>query len=126
MHTIKLNKKSHTFQVVHKPARIELSVAMPKITLQQTGLRGPAGEIGPVGPEGPQGPPGETAQGSDKAFSVGFIGAQVTVNHNFGKYPAVTVMTSAGDEVEGEVEHISPDQLVVSFNSSFSGVVNCN
>jgi hypothetical protein len=31
----------------------------------------------------------------------------VTVNHNLGKRPAVTIIDSAGDEVFGDVNHIS-------------------
>lgn len=44
-----------------------------------------------------------------------------TVNHNLGKFPSVTVVTSTGDEVEGSVDHVSTMQAVLSFATAFSG-----
>jgi hypothetical protein len=103
------------------------------------------------GDTGPQGPPGVAIGGStgdvltkqsdddydvdwtplnllgDKNFVQNFSSAtSVTVTHNLGKYPAVTVVDSANDEVEGEVEHISVNELVVTFSAPFSGKVVCN
>lgn len=44
-----------------------------------------------------------------------------TINHDLGKYPSVTIVDSAGDEVEGNVNHISNTQVVISFSAPFSG-----
>lgn len=44
-----------------------------------------------------------------------------TINHLLGKYPSVTIVDSAGDEVEGNVNHISTNQVVVTFSAAFSG-----
>ena len=64
---------------------------------------------------------------ADKTYTQDFtVASSVTVTHNLGKYPAVTVIDSAGDEVEGDVEHLSTNQLQVSFSGSFSGIVLCN
>lgn len=63
MHTIILNSNTRTFKVTSRTHKIDLSVAMPTITLKQTGLRGPQGiqgEQGPAGPQGIQGPTGPT------------------------------------------------------------------
>lgn len=49
-----------------------------------------------------------------------------TVNHNLGKYPAVTVIDSAGDEVIGGVEYLDQDTLRVVFSAPLSGRVTCN
>ena len=64
---------------------------------------------------------------SDKFYPQAFTSAaQVTVTHGLGKYPSVTVIDSAGDEVEGDVLYLSASALVVSFSAPFSGTVYCN
>jgi hypothetical protein len=64
---------------------------------------------------------------ADKTYTQDFTAAAtVTVTHNLGKRPAVTVIDTASDEVVGEVEHLSLNQLQVSFSAPFSGVVICN
>lgn len=64
---------------------------------------------------------------ADKNHVVDFsVTDEVIVNHNLNKYPAVQVMDSAGDQVEGEVYYVNTSQLIVSFNSPFSGRVTCN
>jgi hypothetical protein len=50
----------------------------------------------------------------------------VTVTHNLGKKPAVTVIDSAGDEVEGDIDHLTNNQFTLTFSASFSGTVFCN
>src|SRR2546421_2844165 len=74
---------------------------------------------------GPRGLPGPG--GSDKNFTHAFTSASsVNVPHNLGKYPAVTVMDSAGDECEGAVDHIDINNLTVTFSAPFSGEIICN
>jgi hypothetical protein len=64
---------------------------------------------------------------ADKNYVHNFsVESEVTVNHNLGKYPAVQVMDSAGDEVEGEVYYVNTIQLIVRFTNPFSGMVTCN
>ena len=43
------------------------------------------------------------------------------VQHNLGKYPAVTVVDSAGTEVVGSVEHIDHNTVKLTFSGAFSG-----
>lgn len=63
----------------------------------------------------------------DKNFTEDFsVTSTVIVTHNLGKYPAVTVFDSAGDECEGDVEFTSLNALTVSFSAPFSGTVTCN
>ena len=74
---------------------------------------------------GPRGLPGPG--GSDKNFTHAFTSASsVTVPHNLGKFPAVTVIDSAGDECEGDVDHIDINNLTVTFSAPFSGTIICN
>ena len=49
-----------------------------------------------------------------------------TITHNLGKYPAVTVIDSAGEEVEGEVAHASLNALQITFSAGFSGTASLN
>jgi hypothetical protein len=44
-----------------------------------------------------------------------------TILHNLNFNPNVTVVDSAGTNVEGEVRYTNPNQLVVVFSSAFSG-----
>jgi len=67
--------------------------------------------------------PYQGSGGSDASFE--FVQAQPadtwTINHNLGKFPSVTIVDTAGDEVEGNVNHISNTQVVLSFSAAFSG-----
>jgi len=123
MHTIKLYKKSQTFRVVHQNNRIGLKVQFPQITLHQVGRRGLIGPVGPQGPQGPQGIPGV----GDKNYNYPFTNqSALTLIHNLGKYPAVSVMDSAGDEVEAGVEYVDINTVDLDFIGSFSGIVTLN
>lgn len=44
-----------------------------------------------------------------------------TIVHNLGKFPSVTVTDSANQEVEGQVDHISINELILTFSAAFSG-----
>ena len=80
------------------------------------GMRGPQGIQGERGPQGEQG-----AVGNDKNFTLPFTNSsEVTVAHNLSKLPAVTIIDSTGDEVVGDIEYISVNQIIARFSSSFS------
>src|SRR3954467_10942682 len=75
---------------------------------------------------GPRGPSGADGTG-DKNYTQTFTdSSSVTVDHNLGKYPAITVIDTAGDEVIGDVDHVGLNQVVISFGAAFSGMVICN
>lgn len=70
-----------------------------------------------------EGAPGEP----DKNFVLPFtVSNHIVVNHNLGKYPAVTVFDSAGDQVEGSIAYNNTNSLEVSFAAPFSGTITCN
>lgn len=48
------------------------------------------------------------------------------VIHNLHKYPSVSVMDSAGSEVEGEVHYDSLNQVTIIFSVAFSGMATLN
>jgi hypothetical protein len=72
----------------------------------------PAAIIGPPGRDGTQ--PYEHVQAS--------AAASWTVNHNLGRWPiAVTVVTTGGVEVTGDVTHVSTNQTAIAFAQPFAG-----
>lgn len=77
------------------------------------------------GPPGPQGVPGE---GSDKhyIYDQQIPSAVWTINHNFGKVPAVAIVDSAGTEVVGSINHTDVNTTVITFTSSFAGKAYLN
>jgi hypothetical protein len=52
--------------------------------------------------------------------------SQWNITHNLGKFPSVSVVDSADQEVIGEVEHVSDTVLRVTFSAAFSGKVYIN
>jgi len=46
--------------------------------------------------------------------------------HNLNKYPAVSIIDSAGDEVEGNVHYDSLNQITITFVGSFKGTATLN
>lgn len=49
-----------------------------------------------------------------------------TISHGLNKKPSVTVIDTAGTEVEGHVEYIDNNNVIIVFNSSFSGTATLN
>lgn len=52
--------------------------------------------------------------------------AEWEITHNLGKYPAVTVVDSAGTEVVGDVRYIDNNSLTVTFSGAFAGKAYMN
>lgn len=50
----------------------------------------------------------------------------VTVTHNLGKIPSVSIIKSNGDKIMGEIEHIDTTEFRVTFTSSFDGKIYSN
>lgn len=69
---------------------------------------------------GMQGPPGTDG---DKHYRhvQGSAAATWIVDHNLDKYPAVQVVDSGGTQVEGDVQHVSQQRAIVTFNAAFAG-----
>lgn len=70
-----------------------------------------------ISTQGPQGPAG-----------TGYIHTQVTpsatwiINHNLGFRPAVELLDTGGQEIDGEVAHPSINQAVVTLNPATAGL----
>lgn len=78
--------------------------------------------MGVVSAEAPQ-PPVPGAGGSF-TYTQTTPSATWVIVHNLGFYPNVTITDSAGDEVEGDVQYDSVNQVTLSFASAFSGVAH--
>lgn len=50
----------------------------------------------------------------------------VTVNHNSGYKPSVTIIDNLGNQFIGSIQHINNNQIVVSFNNPQSGFIITN
>ena len=48
------------------------------------------------------------------------------INHNLGKYPSVTVLDSALNQVEGDITYIDYDNIKIEFSATFSGTATLN
>ena len=49
-----------------------------------------------------------------------------TITHNLGNFPSIVVVDSAGNVVEGDIDYVSADQVVLSFTGAFSGEAYLN
>lgn len=81
-----------------------------------------------VSGEGPQGPKGETpAVPPDHfRFDQAVASNKWKVVHNLGKYPSVLVQDSANSEIEGDIEFVSVNELIINFGAAFSGTAYLN
>jgi hypothetical protein len=80
--------------------------------------------IGPEGKEGktgPAGPPGATF-----VFTQGAPLAEWTIKHELKLFPSVTVIDTAGDEVQGIVEYVSNNELKIVFSAAVTGTAYLN
>lgn len=88
-----------------------------------TGSQGPQGEPGPAGATDYNDLTNKPALSFSHPFT---NSASVVVTHNLNRYPSVTVVDTAGDEVIGNVKYDSLNQLTVTFSSATGGTVFCN
>ena len=79
-----------------------------------------AATTGPQGPQGPQGTPG--ASGGFFTFTQASPASTWTISHNLGYRPNISVVDSAGSQVEGNVVWTSTNSLTITFSGAFSGV----
>lgn len=112
-----LVEQETTQEVLELPSSTEL------LEVAAQGPMGPQGPVGPMGPQGPKGDPGPMGPPGDTHYTHIQAVASDTwvIDHNLGKYPSVSVVDSANDEVEGSVNHVSPMRVILVFSAPFSG-----
>jgi hypothetical protein len=59
-------------------------------------------------------------------FDQGTPSTTWNITHTLDKYPSVTIINSAGYIIEGSIQYISKTNIIVSFNSAFSGTAILN
>jgi hypothetical protein len=105
------------------PTVVELQLVDDEVTVGSTSPS--TVEIAGVeaaGPRGPRGPQGEQgANGGSYRHVQNATAATWTVTHNLGYEPAVTAFDSGGTQVIGDIEHLTVNQLTITFASAFSG-----
>lgn len=69
----------------------------------------------------------ELSGGSDKNYEQDFNDLDtIEITHGLNKRPSITVIDSAGDEVEGDYTYPSLNVVNISFSAPFSGKVILN
>jgi hypothetical protein len=89
---------------------------------QKQGPQGPRGLPGEVGPQGPPGPSGSAPELVSYRHFQSVVSNIWNITHNLGWYPNITVVDSAGSVVEGEIDYVDENNLILNFSSPFSGV----
>jgi len=87
-----------------------------QVFIVSVGIQGPEGA---QGPQGPQGLPGSAA--ASYTHTQSSASSTWTINHNLGYKPAVELLTVGGVEMEGDVVHVSDNQVIVYFVISVAG-----
>jgi len=72
---------------------------------------------GPTGPTGPQG-----VSGGSFVFTQASPASTWTIAHNLGYRPNISVVDSAGSQVEGNTVWTDNNNLTITFSGAFSGV----
>lgn len=98
--------------VVNRETRFKTEVQVP-------GIQGPQGEPGPPGPVGPPG--GDTY--IFEAPSATFLWHIV---HNLGRFPSVTVVDTADNEIEGGVTYVDDNTVDIEFTYAQAGTAYLN
>lgn len=96
--------------VVNLPGT-QITVLQPSV-----GLQGGAGPMGPGGIADPSG-----AGDLNYQHTQGPASATWLINHGLGKFPSITVIDSAGEQVEGEVVYLDSNSLQIIFSAAFAG-----
>lgn len=74
---------------------------------------------------GMQGPPG--IAGGTVYTHVQSAAADVwTINHNLGRYPAITLLSPGLAEFIGEIVHTSINQAIAYLATPYTGIAHCN
>lgn len=98
-----------------RPYVAQIGVEVPAVARAEVAVVG----LGARGPAGTSGAGGYTHTQSAAS-------ATWTINHNLGRKPAVTLLTTGGVEFEGQVTHTSDNQAVVSLAAAIAGTARCS
>ena len=64
---------------------------------------------------------------NDKNYEQSFVDQTLlNITHNLQKKPSITVLDTAGDEIQGGYEFVDNNNVKVSFSTTFSGIITLN
>lgn len=99
------------------------TIVVPELVISvlAAGAQGPVGAQGVTGDTGPQGVQGVAGVAETYTFAQNIASATWTITHDLGAFLPVTVIDSTGATVEGDIEYVSINQLIVRFAAPFGG-----
>jgi hypothetical protein len=109
-----VNPISGSTVVVSPPIGSTSATTVVDINAATTGPQGPAG------PAGANGAPG--ASGGFFTFTQASPASTWTSSHGLGYRPNISVVDSAGSQVEGNAVWTDTNNLTITFSGAFSGV----
>ena len=124
---VEVNQTLNSVSVTHINSNVTISdsgIQGPKGDTGTTGAKGDTGNTGPTGPTGPQGiqgVQGDRGEGASFTYEQQSDSATWTINHNMGYRPAVTIQDYGKITLEGELDHIGINTLVITFSEPITG-----
>ena len=108
--------------VIVTPIPVNTVIVSPPVgsTSANTVVDVNAASVGPQGPTGATGPQG--ASGGFFTFTQASPASTWTIAHNLGYRPNISVVDSAGSQVEGNAVWTDINNLTITFSGAFSGV----
>lgn len=97
------------------PAVVRVTVPVGPAVVRVTAASGPA--VVRVVTPGPPGPAGVAY-----VYQQAIASTTWTINHNLGYRPAVELLDSGSQEIDGEIAHPSVNQTIVTLNPATAGI----
>ena len=116
MSTVTVNSNTQLITVAPAPKVITVD----PITQQVISVTAGVSTISIVN-AGPQGPRGFNALGGGYNHTQASALTVWLINHNLGYIPSVQTFNTGGLEVLGEIQHVSNNQITVTFNTIVAG-----
>ena len=103
---------------------VNVEVGIPQSTVSVGGTETVELVRGPRGPQGIPGPPGTPGSAMDASYThhQAIAAAVWVITHPLPYIPNITIVTSAGEEVDGDIAYGSGTTITVSFSGAFSGI----
>jgi hypothetical protein len=103
-------------EVIKEINQVDINKQVNSVVVSSTGVQGPKGETGAAGANGTNG-----INGGNFTFEQQTPSASWSITHNLGYRPAVTVQDYGKIILEGELNHITANNLTIKFSEAISG-----
>lgn len=115
MSSVTVQETNQTIVIDEGETTQTINITEEAANILEVGVQGPAGVNGADGVDG--------VDGSGDLYYEATLSGQtdITVTHNLGKYPSITVIDSAGDHIEGDYEYLTINSVRLLFSAGFSG-----